>query len=37
MTDDEIDFGGNLADSPPWMAWTLLALVVYCLVAKYLL
>ncbi len=37
MTDDEIDFGGNLADSPPWMGLTLIAIAVFCLVAKYLL
>lgn len=36
MTDDEIDFGGNLADSPPWMVWTLLALALFCIVTMRL-
>jgi len=32
-----MDFGGTLEDGPAWMTWTLLALVVFVCVAKYLL
>lgn len=37
MTDDEIDFGRNLEDEPPWIVFTILALVLFCVVVEYLL
>lgn len=36
MTADDINFGGCLGDSPAWMVWSLLALVLFVVAARYL-